>query len=346
MYKLLLSSRYLRTRFIALASIISVMLGVATMIVVNSVMAGFSGQMKDRLHGILADLMVESTSSDGFEDVQALIREINAIAGDRIEAITPAVEIYGVMSFDFDDAQLTQPVTLVGIVPRGKDLVSPMKEYLMSRQALKEDGEVIRAPLRGMDEELDWELTEAAAQHRVDWLEWQRMSLQLQESRARFRPEAPGSVATANAAAVADASGSDPAGLVDASNPFELSGDLVDVAGESPDQLFGPAPTTNVVSDPNAPLPARVYVGSGLVSYHFRQAETGKMKTMMLLKPGEDVKFTTVTTGTPEPARFAATVVDNLQEWYERIRFDPGVLQPGRTAIRAQDAAHASDQRG
>ena len=40
MYKLLLSSRYLRTRFIALASIISITLGVATMIVVNSVMNG------------------------------------------------------------------------------------------------------------------------------------------------------------------------------------------------------------------------------------------------------------------------------------------------------------------
>jgi lipoprotein-releasing system permease protein len=44
MYKLLLCVRYLRTRYIALASIISVMLGVATMIVVNSVMAGFTSQ--------------------------------------------------------------------------------------------------------------------------------------------------------------------------------------------------------------------------------------------------------------------------------------------------------------
>ena len=35
MYKLVLCLRYLRTRYIALASIISVMLGVATMIVVN-----------------------------------------------------------------------------------------------------------------------------------------------------------------------------------------------------------------------------------------------------------------------------------------------------------------------
>ncbi len=48
MYKLLLCRRYLRTRFIALASIISVMLGVATMIVVNSVMAGFSHEMRTR----------------------------------------------------------------------------------------------------------------------------------------------------------------------------------------------------------------------------------------------------------------------------------------------------------
>ena len=42
MYRWLLCFRYLRTRYIALASIISVTLGVATMIVVNSVMEGFS----------------------------------------------------------------------------------------------------------------------------------------------------------------------------------------------------------------------------------------------------------------------------------------------------------------
>ena len=59
-YKYLLCWRYLRTRYIALASVISVMLGVATMIVVNSVMAGFSEKMRDRLHGVLADVVVES----------------------------------------------------------------------------------------------------------------------------------------------------------------------------------------------------------------------------------------------------------------------------------------------
>ena len=60
MYKYLLCWRYLKTRYIALASVISVMLGVATMIVVNSVMAGFGEKMRDRLHGVLADVVVES----------------------------------------------------------------------------------------------------------------------------------------------------------------------------------------------------------------------------------------------------------------------------------------------
>ena len=39
MYKLLLCWRYLRTRYLAFVCIVSVMLGVATLIVVNSVMA-------------------------------------------------------------------------------------------------------------------------------------------------------------------------------------------------------------------------------------------------------------------------------------------------------------------
>src|SRR5271155_4590249 len=66
MYKLLLCWRYLRTRYLALACIISVMLGVATLIVVNSVMSGFSTKLRGRLHDLLSDIVIESTSLDGF----------------------------------------------------------------------------------------------------------------------------------------------------------------------------------------------------------------------------------------------------------------------------------------
>ena len=81
MYKLLLCWRYLRTRYIALASIVSVMLGVATMIVVNAVMEGFTHEMQDRIHGILSDLVFESVSLDGFPDADRRMAEIRKVAG-------------------------------------------------------------------------------------------------------------------------------------------------------------------------------------------------------------------------------------------------------------------------
>ena len=76
MYKLLLCWRYLRTRYIALASIISVMLGVATIIVTNAVMEGFTHEMQDRIHGILSDLVFESVILDGFPDADMRMAEI------------------------------------------------------------------------------------------------------------------------------------------------------------------------------------------------------------------------------------------------------------------------------
>src|SRR3954464_10032880 len=92
MYKYLLCWRYLRTRYIALASVISVMLGVATMIVVNSVMAGFSEKMRDRLHGVLADIVVESEyDMNGFYDSKEVMARVKAVTGDQVLAMAPAM---------------------------------------------------------------------------------------------------------------------------------------------------------------------------------------------------------------------------------------------------------------
>src|SRR5205807_1685144 len=94
-YKLLLCWRYLLTRYLALACIISVMLGVATLIVVNSVMTGFSTKLKERLHGLLSDIVVEGTSLDGFPHAAGEMERIRqSPVGDKIEAMTPTVEIY------------------------------------------------------------------------------------------------------------------------------------------------------------------------------------------------------------------------------------------------------------
>ena len=93
MYKLLLSWRYLRTRYIALASIISVTLGVGTLIVVNSVMAGFAREMHDRLHNILADVIIEGHSLDGFQDPQWHMEEVRKVCGDDVQKMTAAVHV-------------------------------------------------------------------------------------------------------------------------------------------------------------------------------------------------------------------------------------------------------------
>src|SRR5437667_12913513 len=84
MYKLLLAWRYLRTRYIALASIISVTLGVGTLIVVNSVMAGFAREMHVRLHGILSDIIVESHSLEGLVNPKWHMDEIRRRLGDGV----------------------------------------------------------------------------------------------------------------------------------------------------------------------------------------------------------------------------------------------------------------------
>src|SRR6202022_2690588 len=96
MYKLLLCWRYLRTRYLSLVCIISVMLGVATLIVVNSVMSGFSTKLKDRLHGLLSDVLIESLSFDGFANPEEKMRRIwESPIGDKVEAMAPTIETLG-----------------------------------------------------------------------------------------------------------------------------------------------------------------------------------------------------------------------------------------------------------
>ena len=115
MYKLLLCWRYLRTRYIALICIVSVMLGVATMIVVNSVMAGFTNEMQSRMNGMLGDLVFESRSMDGVLDAEAHMGKIRRIAGDSLLGMSPTVHVPSLMYIEINGQLLTKQVTLVGI---------------------------------------------------------------------------------------------------------------------------------------------------------------------------------------------------------------------------------------
>jgi lipoprotein-releasing system permease protein len=134
MYIFLICWRYLRTRYIALASVISVMLGVATMIVVNSVMAGFSEKMRDRLHGILSDVVVEGTSFDGFDHSTEVMAKIKSVGGDRVVALTPTVEVPGILSYPYGHENFTRLVQIIGIDPAGRASVGEFGDYLVDDQ--------------------------------------------------------------------------------------------------------------------------------------------------------------------------------------------------------------------
>ncbi len=132
MYKLVLCWRYLLTRYLALACIVSVMLGVATLIVVNSVMAGFSTKLRQRLHGLISDVVVEANDYDGFSDPEAKMAAIRADAflNDRIEAMTPTLEVFAMLHYRINNNPVTRPVKLIGIDPEGRARVGGFSEHL------------------------------------------------------------------------------------------------------------------------------------------------------------------------------------------------------------------------
>lgn len=133
MYKLLLCWRYLLTRYLALVCIISVMLGVATLIVVNSVMAGFSTKLKDRLHGLLSDIDVEAYHYNGFDKIDDKLASIrqDPFLNEQIETMTPTMEVFAMLQFELGGETVLKPVHLIGIDPAGRARLGGFSEHLL-----------------------------------------------------------------------------------------------------------------------------------------------------------------------------------------------------------------------
>ena len=336
MYKLLLCSRYLRSRYIALASVISVMLGVATMIVVNSVMAGFSTEMKQRIHGILADIVLESVSLDGVPDYEKHQRLINDAVGEHVAAMTPTVEVYGMLSFQYVGQWITRPVTLIGIEPESKSKVGTLTTHLESYQTIKDkSGKVVQPPLRGPEVAPNWELAGQYLDYRQRRMQQKRLFQDEPEddlslppggpvtnSTQRLPPHNDGGNAEGQATTFADKPQTTPAapsqdghakplppGTSAQNNPLPESSPPMD--NSNPFDRHAISTPASEHTDPATPLPARVYVGKGLISYLHEDRDSGESNTYNLVQPGDDVKISTVTAGRPPNAvHFNASIVD------------------------------------
>ncbi len=117
------------------------MLGVATLIVVNSVMSGFSNKLKDRLHGILSDVRIETDRTEGFDETpDELVEKIrNSDVGHHVEALSPNVEMFALVQFTCRDNHgrkypMMIQVRLVGVDPVKQAQVGGFSEYLVRQK--------------------------------------------------------------------------------------------------------------------------------------------------------------------------------------------------------------------
>jgi lipoprotein-releasing system permease protein len=270
MYKLLLCWRYLRTRYIALASIISVMLGVATMIVVNAVMEGFTHEMQDRIHGILSDLVFESISLDGFPDAERRMSEIHGVAGDYIAGMSPTVHIPAMLGYSVGSQYITKQITIIGVDEKTYATVSDFGRYLQHPKNR---------------EQLDFQLREAG----YDTIDHQagdpskapvRRDMQLAGKEIRRRRAAYMQRFVA------------PEGSLD-KNPFAKPKTAAD-GGPTPESLFGVTADEGADFDPAKDQHTGAVLGIGLCAYRTHEGADG-----FLAVPGDDVEISYPTAAKP-----------------------------------------------
>lgn len=113
----MLALRYFKSRkrnrllsFLTITSVVGIMLGVATLIVVVSVMSGFSDNLKSKLLGANSDIVVNKFDSTPIDDYDNLTRKTLGIEG--VAAVSP---------FILGQALLTSDKGVTGVVVRGID---------------------------------------------------------------------------------------------------------------------------------------------------------------------------------------------------------------------------------
>jgi len=332
MYKLLLSWRYLRTRYIALASIISVTLGVATLIVVNSVMSGFTNEMHKRLHGILSDIELTSTGLDHIYDPQWHMAEIEKVVGDDLQGMTVIVRVPAMLHFRFNGRTFTQQIMLIGVDEGTYAEVSDIKSYLMH----PENRDRLRFMLRESD--YDPRLPSSGWEHRRARVSSERQyQEELRRLNAEYDPDVPPPMRN-DAAAKQQ---TEFAALPDL--PPELHAgegeEILDTerAAGSPERLLEkvdpfaaarpngqPGETFDEMKEQHTGL----ILGVAITSMRRRNPETDEPEDVFFRLPGDDVQITLPSAGVPpQPISANFTIVDfyesKMHEYDSQFAFVP-----------------------
>ncbi|HLA85723.1 MAG TPA: ABC transporter permease [Thermoguttaceae bacterium] len=296
MYKFLLCWRYLRTRWIALASIVSVTLGVSAMIVVNSVMSGFVSEMHNRLHGILSDVVLESRNLNGFPYAERHMEKIRQVAGDRIDAMTPTVTVPAMLAWDTGSQVVSRPVQLIGIDPSTQGDVSAFCDYLQHPENRVHPSFDLRGGGYDVhDHQAGPESPERSQMADAGWPERERWARELAFQRSLEKPKKT----------------PEPQPKDDIPNPFAAA----------------PAEETAHVFDPGKEQYDGVVLGIATVTFPDPNSKDGRLRFLLL--PGNDVKLSTINASQRDPKFVTSnfTIVDfyesKMSEYDSQMVFVP-----------------------
>ncbi len=113
MYKWFMAWRYLYTKLIAIFAILGVTLCVAMVLVVLSVMGGFLDTVKKQSRGLLADIIIDSGTLQGWPLYDEFAEYLETNHSDVVDVTTPVIRNYGI--FRVPEIGYTQPTGVIGI---------------------------------------------------------------------------------------------------------------------------------------------------------------------------------------------------------------------------------------
>ncbi len=348
MYKLLLSWRYLRTRYIALASVVSVTLGVATLIVVNSVMEGFAVEMHKRLHDVLSDIVFEGQGLEGLADPDYYEQEIRHIVGDDLQSVTHVIHLPAMASISIRGGEtINQYVNLIGVDEKTYGSVCDFSQFLLHPENRQKLSFLLR------DGGYDPRMAEAGWSHRRMWAAWEKAyQEQVRMEQERRLMQHPRPAPTAHAAdesgepsapfdpiASAEAAAEPPAPQPPAPQPPQepdaaLAGEAspeTPVAGprggRNPFDQFRREEAQQDVFDPTKEQHPGVILGIAIASRRQRD-DNGNVKDYFFVQPGDDVQVSFPSAGNPpKPLHASFTVVDlyesKMSEYDSTFAFVP-----------------------
>ncbi|MEC7980060.1 MAG: FtsX-like permease family protein [Planctomycetota bacterium] len=328
MYKLMLAWRYLRTRYIALASIVSVTLGVATLVVVNSVMSGFTHEMHKRLHGILSDMELMSPGLGEIYEPRAHIEEIRRALDEDLEALSAVVRVPALLHQTVNGRMITQQIILMGIDDQTYSHVSDFTPYLLNEQNRKQpDFQLKKGGYDGRLGEVGWP-------YRTQKAEFEREQRRLLEEAygskvTQAQPEVRAEGQKESEFAFVPIPVSPPVLSTDdeSGNPQQAAGDLVMPQGADPFKAVRESEHTQIF-DPATQQHPGIILGMALANRKFRDPETGDVRDVYINVPGDDIQITLPTGGSPPRPTFAlCTVVDfyesKMHEYDSTLAFMP-----------------------